>query len=66
MFQKEVKKEYGLDMVDFLKSIMYEATVHAVEYHEFSNSKLEGFKNKNALVYISKGNLNSEKINNRL
>jgi len=64
--KEEVKKEYGLDMIDSLELRKYDTIIHTVAHDEFSELNLDALKNKNAVIYDVKGNLISSKVDKRL
>jgi len=62
----EVNNEYGIETISSLENKKYDAIVHTVAHNEFSELKLECFKNNKAVVYDVKGSLNREDVNKRL
>ncbi|AUC82955.1 nucleotide sugar dehydrogenase [Lacinutrix sp. Bg11-31] len=62
---EEVFNEYQIHTTDKIKET-YDAIVHVVAHKEFTTLDLESIKNKNAIVYDVKGNLELKKITKRL
>jgi UDP-N-acetyl-D-galactosamine dehydrogenase len=63
---EEVNHEYGIETISSIENKKYDAIVHTVAHREFSELKLEAFKNNKAVVYDVKGSLNKKEVNKRL
>lgn len=63
--KKEVKHEYGIDLVDELNT-KYNAIVLAVSHKEFANLSFDAIRNENTVVYDIKGFLDKKMVDKRL
>lgn len=63
---KEVKEEYGLDLIDKPEDAGYDGVVLAVAHKEFNNLDFDGFKAGNTIIYDIKSFLPREVTDARL
>ena len=57
---KEVKEEYGIDLITDFKHKKYEAIVLAVPHHDFKNINIKELKTSNSVVYDIKNFLETK------
>lgn len=63
---ENVKKEYGLDVINALPDNQFDAVVLAVAHEQFMSIDLSGLLKKNHVIYDVKGILNRQLIDGRL
>ena len=63
---ENVKKEYGLDVINTLPDNQFDAVVLAVAHEQFMSIDLSGLLKKNHVIYDVKGILNRQLIDGRL
>ena len=64
--KEQVKKEYGLDIVNALPSGRFDAVILAVAHRDFLGLDIRSFLNENGVVYDVKGVLPRDVIDARL
>lgn len=63
---ENVKKDYGLDVINTLPDNQFDAVVLAVAHEQFMSIDLSGLLKKNHVIYDVKGILNRQLIDGRL
>tara|TARA_B110000977_G_scaffold201600_1_gene297154 strand:+ start:1817 stop:3112 length:1296 start_codon:yes stop_codon:yes gene_type:complete len=62
----EVKREFGINLIESIDSVKYDSIILAVAHKEFLHIDLSKLKNSNSLVYDIKGVLPKDLIDRRL
>ncbi|MDQ0067561.1 nucleotide sugar dehydrogenase [Chryseobacterium lathyri] len=64
--KEEVKREYGIDILDSLQEKKYESLIIAVSHNEFLDMDLDKLKKENAVVFDTKACLDRNLVDARL